>query len=485
MLRLFDTPNGGNPIWGPWSASVTPDSSGVVSMIVGDAATPLGMSVLQGQTKYLEFQVGSELLSPRLALLPQGPVGPPGPQGVQGIQGPIGEKGEKGDKGDTGEQGPQGETGRPGPAWDGGVCNNPATFNAGITTNGATVLNGDLTVHGMTTLDGATLIQGPTTISNPQALIPGLSLLSEVRGINIQCGVTYPTSPGALSQGLFAEVVNDYGGGNAIRAIMEATNGTATAGSFDSNSISSGIARGVYAEAHSHGSSDAYGVRGKAISESGGMSYGVYGEAFGSGYALYGDGNFKATGSKDFIQPDPTDASKEIHFSCLEGNENGTYFRGTNRLVNGVASIPVPAEWTRVTAKGAEFVTVHLTPIRSFSRLAVWNVGSNEIEVRGTEDCEFSYLVVGLRRGFEHHESFADNHAFRPKVAGIPFGTQYARSYRDLLVENGILNADYTPNLQTAARLGWPLREATPDEIERACREELAWRAQQGGDGRR
>lgn len=72
VLRLFDARTGGNPVWGPWSTTVTPDKAGVVSMIVGDSTTPLGMAVLQGQTKYLEFQVGGETLTPRLALFPQG-----------------------------------------------------------------------------------------------------------------------------------------------------------------------------------------------------------------------------------------------------------------------------------------------------------------------------------------------------------------------------------------------------------------------------
>jgi hypothetical protein len=52
-------------------------------------------------------------------------------------------------------------------------------------------------------------------------------------------------------------------------------------------------------------------------------------------------------GTKSFVQPHPTDASKQILFYCLEGNENGTYFRGTTRLVGGRAEIPIPEEWER------------------------------------------------------------------------------------------------------------------------------------------
>ena len=41
-------------------------------------------------------------------------------------------------------------------------------------------------------------------------------------------------------------------------------------------------------------------------------------------------------GIKSFVQPHPADASKEIRFVCLEGNESGTYFRGSGRVVGGL-----------------------------------------------------------------------------------------------------------------------------------------------------
>jgi len=44
-----------------------------------------------------------------------------------------------------------------------------------------------------------------------------------------------------------------------------------------------------------------------------------------------------------------------------------------------------------------------------------------------------------------------------PESIDVPFGTQYPDSYRDIMVQNGILNPDYTPNEATAAQMGWPL----------------------------
>ena len=55
-----------------------------------------------------------------------------------------------------------------------------------------------------------------------------------------------------------------------------------------------------------------------------------------------------------------------------------------------------------------------------------------------------------------------ENNAYRPRERGVPYGTQYPQEIRDLLVANGILNPDYTPNEATAARLGWKLEDPQP-----------------------
>ena len=46
-----------------------------------------------------------------------------------------------------------------------------------------------------------------------------------------------------------------------------------------------------------------------------------------------------------------------------------------------------------------------------------------------------------------------------PRVKGEPFGTQFPESLREILVENGTLNPDYTPNAATARKLGWTLED--------------------------
>ena len=48
---------------------------------------------------------------------------------------------------------------------------------------------------------------------------------------------------------------------------------------------------------------------------------------------------------------------------------------------------------------------------------------------------------------------------------------QFNSDYRRILVENGTLNADFTPNMETAARLGWipkePEAELSPEMLKR------------------
>ncbi len=63
-------------------------------------------------------------------------------------------------------------------------------------------------------------------------------------------------------------------------------------------------------------------------------------------------------------------AVHEVRFVCLEGNESGTYFRGSSRLVGGRAVIDVPEEFRLV--REPEGLTVQITPrgrpLRSRSR---------------------------------------------------------------------------------------------------------------------
>jgi hypothetical protein len=179
--------------------------------------------------------------------------------------------------------------------------------------------------------------------------------------------------------------------------------------------------------------------------------------------AIRATGNLVVTGVKNFAQPHPSDPAREIRFVCLEGNESGTYFRGSARLDGGRCVIDVPEEFRLVSA--ADGMTVQVTPLGALAVLAVESKGLEQIVVRGNVDCDFDYFVNGVRRGFENHEPIRANASFVPRFANEPFGAAMAPELRQDLVRTGVLNADFTPNLATAAQHGWHLEqrgEVTP-----------------------
>ena len=170
--------------------------------------------------------------------------------------------------------------------------------------------------------------------------------------------------------------------------------------------------------------------------------------------AVYAEGDMTTSGAKAFVQPHPSDSSREIRFVCLEGNESGTYFRGKTTLVGGVARIQVPEDFRLVSE--AEGLTVQLT---AMGPAQVWlaSYDLNEVLIAGTDDIEVHYMINGVRRGFADFETMRTNTHFRPRTAGERFGNQYPADLQAILIENGTLNSDLTPNEATAARNGWTL----------------------------
>jgi hypothetical protein len=209
-------------------------------------------------------------------------------------------------------------------------------------------------------------------------------------------------------------------------------------------------------------SQSAHGVEGRAHGQRTTKSsvlagvFGVVTTTF--GYGVYSSGELGASGTKSFLQPHPEDPARMIQFHCLEGNESGTYFRGTGRIENGRAELVIPEEWRLVTDEAS--ITVQLTPVGAPALLCVLEQSRERIVVGSTSDVRFHYHVHGVRRGFVEYEPYLPNSAFQPEQRGVPFGGQWPKALRDILVKNGILNPDYTPNEATAARLGWRLLDA-------------------------
>ena len=127
-------------------------------------------------------------------------------------------------------------------------------------------------------------------------------------------------------------------------------------------------------------------------------------------------GGLSVAGLKSFIQPHPTDATKDIVYVALEGGEAGTYIRGTGSLVNGEAVVHLPEHFTLVTADDG--LTVQLTPRGQWLQLYVAELTTQRILVREAQQGSgsFDYFVQGVRKGYEHHQVIQEKIA----VQGTP-----------------------------------------------------------------
>jgi hypothetical protein len=111
----------------------------------------------------------------------------------------------------------------------------------------------------------------------------------------------------------------------------------------------------------------------------------------------------RGNGSKNFEQNHPELDDRTITYSSLEGDEVGTYTRGSGRLVGGEARVALGSTFQFVSNPELG-LTVYLTPVGAPARLFVADKSTRELLVKaapGDPDVAFDYLVVGLRIGFE------------------------------------------------------------------------------------
>ncbi len=184
------------------------------------------------------------------------------------------------------------------------------------------------------------------------------------------------------------------------------------------------------------------------------IGYGVVGEAAGSAAdGVYSQGNFAASGTKAFVEPDPVDPSLVIKYVALEGPEAGTYFRGTARTTGGEAVIDVPVSFRDVTAEDG--LTVQLTPFQGYAELYVESEDLNQIVVHSSRDVTFHYQVNGVRRAFKDFQAIAPGNYFIPISPDSKMPSYLTDEAKKRLIANGTYNADGTVNMATAQRMGW------------------------------
>jgi hypothetical protein len=190
-------------------------------------------------------------------------------------------------------------------------------------------------------------------------------------------------------------------------------------------------------------------------------------------YGVYANGNIGATGTKSFIEPHPTDASKEIRYVSLEGPEAGTYFRGTGRTANGFATVEVPESFRMVTAE--QGLTVVVTAHGELAQIACISKSLDKIVIQSSKDVAFDYVVNGVRKAFKDFQPIAENDDFVPQGPNDNlFFTLPVESQRRL-VATGVYTPDGKVNLDKAREMGWDRQWAQ----QKAVKDFLAFAAAQ------
>jgi hypothetical protein len=226
----------------------------------------------------------------------------------------------------------------------------------------------------------------------------------------------------------------------AIRGEMNSSSGanygvTAVTGSVSNNAAGlrahdgGGPLPGTYTTAGVRGESNGtfnYGVLGlsRAVGV-GGFRVDLAGDVVSGGNLGFPDtvgvaalGETSATGTKSFLEPHPSDASKMIRYISLEGNEAGTYFRGRGKFQNGIAVIEVPEDFRIVT--DPEGSTVQITPIGGMATFGVVRIGLDAI-VAGSR---VLLSCPGIRHAYKHYGPIAENEKmFVPQRPDEPMPT--------------------------------------------------------------
>lgn len=68
QFKIYDAQTGGTALWTSANYSVTPDSTGVFSVLLGSQSDPIGDTVFSDVTRYIEIAIEGTAMAPRLQL---------------------------------------------------------------------------------------------------------------------------------------------------------------------------------------------------------------------------------------------------------------------------------------------------------------------------------------------------------------------------------------------------------------------------------
>jgi len=356
----------------------------------------------------------------------------------------------------------------------------------GIETSAAGDTNGVLGVNGSTSFKGS-FTPGPEGVT-------GINGFSGVLGMALDravVGVLLDTAGNDLAEGWAGKSgssANHFYGLEGLLFSTAATSGSAgvlgvEVTGFPTN-ISAFINSGVLGVTQNgvgvEGLSRYIGVLGAVYDSAGvfladgflGSSFGDAADLTGPPWGVFAVGNLGATGSKHFVEPHPSDATKVIVYSSIEGRTVDTYFRGSGQFVGHQAVIEVPEDFRIVTAE--EGLTVQLTPIGGFAQMYVESQNLNEIVVKSSKDVRFHYLIQGLRRTFKDVQPVRTGYEFMPRNPTDTLPASFPEETRRRLIANGTYNANGTVNMETAERAGWTRAWQKREEEARAAAKENA-----------
>jgi hypothetical protein len=226
------------------------------------------------------------------------------------------------------------------------------------------------------TRTGATIqgnLQATGTVYAGQAIrtgTGGVGALTSVGGISWASDTTYIDSFGAGGgRGLFQFRVASANAANLLTALTISATGDAgcvgqvssgtglVSGSLAAHPPSSGLRTyscykynvGTWTVNASAGDG---GSRGQfmwgGIGPGGGLEFVEYMEFTPAG-GFNVKGGISCTGTKAFVIPHPLDDTKDLWHSCLEGPENGVYYRGEVVTSNGIAEVTLPDYFEALT----------------------------------------------------------------------------------------------------------------------------------------
>lgn len=101
---------------------------------------------------------------------------------------------------------------------------------------------------------------------------------------------------------------------------------------------------------------------------------------------------------KNFVIPHPTKPNKKLYHSCLEGPENGVYFRGR---LTGTNVIYLPEYWTGLVEELS--ITVSLTAIGAHQDIIIKRIGDNKVylQAKGGMPIDCYYHIFAERKDIE------------------------------------------------------------------------------------